>query len=366
MTRVLIIEDDTLIRGNIAEALSYEGFAILEAENGRIGLQMARDYLPDLIISDVMMPEMDGYEVLTHLRSDPGTASIPFIFTTARIDQSSRRQGMDLGADDYLTKPFAVQELLSAVNTRLRKHALLVEEYEQKLESLRGQLLSSLPHELRTPLTGIIGYAELLMLEGDDLDGSQVMAMATNIHKAGQRLSRLIENYLLYAQIEILRSDPDRVRLLQSNVVEQPAYIITEVIQEVAARAGRQTDVELVIEETGAIMVSQDSLHKITSELVDNAMKFSRQGTPVQITVNAHDAVFIMDIVDHGRGMTPEQIKNIALAVQFDRKLYEQQGFGLGLVIAKRLAELHRGEVRIESVIDTFTRVRVTLPLKPA
>src|SRR4051812_32186121 len=114
MSRILVIEDDPNIRYNVSEILAYEGFEVLEAENGLIGLQVARDYLPDLIICDVMMPELDGYGVLLELNTDTATATIPFIFLTAISDKHSMRRGMERGADDYLTKPFSSNELLSA------------------------------------------------------------------------------------------------------------------------------------------------------------------------------------------------------------------------------------------------------------
>lgn len=134
MTKVLIIEDEEHIRENIALALTYQGFTTLEAANGIVGVEVAQQDIPDLIICDIMMPELDGYEVLRQLQLDPATATIPFIFSTALADRQSVRYGMQLGADDYLTKPFTNEELLASIRTRLNKHQTASDTY-QKLDN---------------------------------------------------------------------------------------------------------------------------------------------------------------------------------------------------------------------------------------
>jgi DNA-binding response OmpR family regulator len=122
MKKILVIEDEEPVRMNIVELLELEGFDVLEAENGRIGLRLAQTESPDLIISDANMPELDGYGVLSALRQNPKTVAIPFIFLTARAEKVDMRQGMRLGADDYLTKPFTLNELMHAVSSRLERH----------------------------------------------------------------------------------------------------------------------------------------------------------------------------------------------------------------------------------------------------
>ncbi len=125
MNKILVIEDEESVRENILDLLEAEGFDTIPAANGRIGLQLAISELPDLVLCDLMLPEIDGYGVLTALREEPFTATIPFIFLTARSTRADFRQGMELGADDYLTKPFTRAELLSAVTSRLSKQASL-------------------------------------------------------------------------------------------------------------------------------------------------------------------------------------------------------------------------------------------------
>ncbi|MEH2380625.1 MAG: EAL domain-containing response regulator [Nostoc sp.] len=125
MPKILIIEDEEAVRENILDLLEAEGFQTLAAANGRIGIHLAISEVPDLILCDIMMPELDGYGVLKALREDTSTATIPFIFLTAKSAKSDFRQGMDMGADDYITKPFTRSELLSAIMNRLEKYATL-------------------------------------------------------------------------------------------------------------------------------------------------------------------------------------------------------------------------------------------------
>ena len=132
MTRILVIEDDLFVRENIVELLEAEDFEVFSTENGILGILWAQDNRPDLVICDVMMPEMNGYDVLAEMRQLPTTALIPFIFLTAMADKRDIRHGMELGADDYLTKPFTREELLNAINARLAKQEKLMKQYNEE------------------------------------------------------------------------------------------------------------------------------------------------------------------------------------------------------------------------------------------
>lgn len=144
MTKILVIEDERPVRENLVELLEAEDYETYSTENGLIGTIWAYNHFPDLIICDVMMPEINGYEVLSGLRSNSITASIPFIFLTAKADKIDIREGMNLGADDYLTKPFTRQEVLSAISSRLSKQKIFVKQYQQerqRTEELQQKLI---------------------------------------------------------------------------------------------------------------------------------------------------------------------------------------------------------------------------------
>ncbi|MEH0158222.1 response regulator [Limibacter armeniacum] len=138
MKKILLIEDNPEMRENTAEILELSNYDVVTAENGKVGVEKARAELPDLIISDIMMPEMDGYGVLFALSKDPKTASIPFIFLTAKAEKSDFRKGMSHGADDYLTKPFDDMELLDAIESRLKKNEIIKKQYDKGEEGLEA------------------------------------------------------------------------------------------------------------------------------------------------------------------------------------------------------------------------------------
>jgi YesN/AraC family two-component response regulator len=139
MAKILLIEDDRFNRNLFQECLETEGFNTISAQDGASGIEQAREYVPDLILCDIVLPRLNGYEVLSQLRQDPKTTLIPFIFLTARAEKSERRQGMELGADDYLIKPLTIDELLAAVSARLERQAMLrqyfASEYRQETEN---------------------------------------------------------------------------------------------------------------------------------------------------------------------------------------------------------------------------------------
>ncbi|MBN1286541.1 MAG: response regulator [Anaerolineae bacterium] len=364
MVKVLVIEDEAPLLENILDILTFEDFEAIGAADGEEGVRLARECLPDLILCDIMMPKLDGYGVLLELRNDSTTSMIPLIFLTAKADRPSMRRGMELGADDYLPKPFTNVELVAAIESRLDRHTALVEKYKQQVDAMRHVIVYTLPHEFRTPLTGIWTAAQWLAEEFDHLERDAVLQLLQTIVKSGERLHRLIENYLLYAQIELVGLNLDKLTALRAFEVQEPIALIRQVAAGQAETLERGAD--LVCETGGAEVgakVFKDSLKKIVTELVDNACKFSKAGTPIQIKVTTDDRVLSFCITDHGRGMTPEQIARVGAYVQFERKLYEQQGIGLGLIIAKRLAELHNGALTIQSVPGRQTTVCVTLPL---
>ena len=364
MTKILVIEDEIGIRDNVVDILELEGFETLAAQDGQLGIELAMKQLPDLILCDIMMPDIDGYQVLMEVRDNLATAMIPFVFLTAKADRPSVRYGMELGADDYLTKPFTASGLVAAITTRLEKQQVMTQRYTQMLEDLRGNnIFNILPHELRTPLVAILGYAELLMWDTDTLSPQRISEMAERIFTSGKRLHHLVENFLVYAQIQIIRADPDRLTALRDHYVNRPDKLITQIAFDKAQQANREADLQIIVTEEHTLQISLESLKKIIEELVDNAFKFSDPGTPVQITAEVVEQMYQWTITNNGRGMTSEQIANIGAGMQFERLLYEQQGAGLGLVIAQQLVELHSGTLEIESELDTETVVHVRLPL---
>ena len=368
MKQILVIEDEGNIRENIVEMLEMEDYTVIEAGDGMTGIHLAQETHPDLILCDIMMPEIDGYDVLLELRSNPQTVTIPFVFLTALADRASNRQGMNLGADDFISKPFTPQELLDAINSRLQKHTIIVEEItgevNNQIEDLRRNIVHALPHEIRTPLTGIIGCAEFLKMDDNEfpIEPDRVRNVAGIIERSAKRLVRLAENYLLYAQIEIISSDSVRIDELRQTFIENPGSVIFDIAHQRAEAYERLDDLDIVINNCSA-QINEQNMWKIAEELIDNAFKFSPIGSKVVVRTEIRDHYFMCSITDQGRGMSAEEIAQVGAYSQFGRTLYEQQGVGLGLVIAKRLVGLHCGQLDIQSKLDEGSTFSVYVPL---
>jgi two-component system sensor histidine kinase/response regulator len=362
MKKILVIEDEKSVRENLLELLDAEEFDAIGADDGKTGVELAITHLPDLIICDVMMPELDGFGVLSRLRSCQETSMIPFIFLTAKADKMDLRQGMSLGADDYLTKPFTIAELLEAISVRFEKVAAFEQQSQKKLDNLRSSITLSLPHELRTPLNGILGCSELLVQEWDTLDREEVREMAEGINKSAKRLLRLTQNFLMYAELELITTYPERIEALKTGQISSATSVIEQVCVYQARQVGRETDLQMELQDS-SIRIGKSRLEKIVEELIDNAFKYSAKGTPIRVVAAPAEQMYALSISDRGRGMTAAQIAEIGGYMQFERKLYEQQGSGLGLSIAKRLTQLLGGELTIDSVPEKQTTVRVKLPI---
>src|SRR3989475_436944 len=280
MPKILVIDDDPSLREVIQISLQHAGFEVVEADNGVAGVQQACAQLPDLILCDVRMERMDGYRTLAALRQDTATAPIPVILMTGQADTAGMRQGMELGADDYLSKPFTVPQLLAAVNARLKKHQTVRELAERKLADLRANISLALPHELLTPLNGILGFTDILITDHSQLQPDEIVSMAEAIRDSAERLQRLIENFLIYAQLELLQAD--QLQALREGKTSDLRRPIERVAQTRAERVGRSDDLVLKLcDADGAI--AEDYLTKVAGELLENAFKFSAPGSPIHV-----------------------------------------------------------------------------------
>ena len=359
MTCILIIEDEDLIRESLEDLLLAEGFKVITAENGERGMHLAKQNQPDLILCDVRMPIFNGYEVLEWLRQDKELSTVPFLFLTSMMDRHSTRKGMSLGADDYLEKPCTKDELLAAIAARLGKQKAIDQRIAEKMDALRRSITLSLPHELQTPLSGIMGLSELLMIENEELIPEEVYEYAEGIHRSAERLHRLIQNYLLYSKLMLLRSQ-GQTRFTAPYPCNSQ-MIISKIGDRKVKEYARTNDLELDLAEFDLAVSSEDFI-KIVDELVDNAFKYSNPRSKVAIRTQVTDQQWIFTIQDSGRGMNENQIANIGAYMQFERQFYEQQGSGLGLVIAKTLLEFYGGEIDIQSQEDLGTKISVTIP----
>ena len=363
VTKVLVIEDAKDLRDDVVEMLSLEGYEAEGAENGIEGVRLAREFYPDLIVCDIMMPELDGYGVLQNLRATSDTATIPFIFLTAKTDRVDMRHGMVMGADDYLTKPFRVNELLDSIRVRLEKIDELEKAATKRIDAMAENIMTALPHELRTPLNTIIGFSEMLMVESQTLKPDLITDWSQHINVAAHRLYRLVENYLFYARLEVANSGNETVINVEDARMEYPLSMVEMNVHNRAEHYGRHDDLVTDYVDTSAIRMLDVHLNKIIEELVDNAFKFTEAGVVVKVSTQVDDRYFIFRVKDDGRGMANEDINSIGAYMQFQRWFFEQQGMGLGLAIVKLLVKLYGGELNFVSLPTPGLEVEVKIPL---
>lgn len=352
MKKILIVEDEEIVRSNIAEILESENFEVIETDNGISAIKSLENSLPDLIISDIMMPGIDGYDLVKYIQSNPVTSGIPIILLTARSETRDIRMGMQYGADDYITKPFKANDLISAVKTRLQKQS----NFKQKFDDLKSNISMYIPHELRTPLVSILGFADLIINNLDDLEKREIKEMAEKVKHSGLRLYDRIEKFLYFAELELNKTENKSIDKTQID-----SMYVTNLL----TSKFRNNDVSLLsikIDEA-ELKISQDYLSRILIELVDNAYKFMQSSSPIIISGEVIGNTYQILVIDKGMGMTKDEEKQITAFKQFNREQNQQEGNGLGLAIVKNIVKLADGNFEINSKKDEGTEVKINLGL---
>jgi two-component system, sensor histidine kinase and response regulator len=268
---------------------------------------------------------------------------------------------MNLGADDYLTKPFTHQDLLEAINSRIQKHKAFEQKAQEQLDELCHKITLSLPHELRTPLNGIIGTTQLLISDFEEMPPDEIQEMLENISISAARLYRLTCNFLLYADLELLERDPQRVEYFPKGLISDPERLIRGIIQDKIQETQRTFSNFCLEIEKCPLNIPEDIFNKIAEELIDNTLKFSVVNSKIIVKGYQVFNRYCLEFINSGRGMTAEQIAQIGAYQQFERGIYEQQGSGLGLILVKRLVQFYQGNIEIESTPGKTTIVRVIL-----
>lgn len=361
MTTILIIEDDEDIRTEIVDMLHLEGYETIEASDGVTGLQSAFAHTPDMILCDVIMPRIDGYEVLLQIRLNPKTWLTPFVFLTAKSEHEDLRRGMNLGADDYLAKPFDYKELIKTVQARLDKQHLLEITRQEEANTLQSLVLTSLPQEIQIPLTVITEHVSILRkLQPKSPTKTLQTRILDSIEQATAQLHRISENYLLRMQLEMLRRDNGRVNQLRQLSTPAPSMYITDIAQERAGHFHRTSNLEINLQDQ-SIQITAKHLQKLVYELTDNAFKFSPVDSTVHVKSESSDKEYILRISNKGGSLTQKDIENLDESL-LHAQSNNSQGFGFGLLLSKQICELYGGALNIERERGGETTVSVTLP----
>ena len=354
MTTILMIDDDEAIRATYGMALRRAGHHVIEANSGPAGLVLARRHLPDLILTDIHMPGGDGASLLRDIRQDPELRAKQVVLMTGKPEEVTPRRGMEEGADDFLVKPVSLEALLACVKARFSRASISWRVEDDTLKNLRASIPPNLPHEFFTPMAGIVGLMEILESGYSRFSTDEVRAIHRDVHQSALRLNRTLRNYLLILDFQAATSHA-AIRPLFPSEIETA---IQAGVADALRLNDRRSDLSVRIEPR-PLAVKLADLSLMVEELVDNACKFSRQGTPLTVGLLADGR---LTITDQGRGMTAEQIGRIGAFQQFDRKKFEQQGLGLGLILVQKLAVACHAEFSMSSEPGTGTQVQITFP----
>lgn len=372
---ILVVEDDRFMLEGISDLLTLGDVGydvqVLMAENGRMALDLIAQQPPDLIISDIMMPELDGFELLHRVRQNSAWVHIPVVFITAKGAKKDIHKGRTSGANLYLTKPFKSSEVLDLVRTQLKRAFDRQASRQQSMAELKRSILQILNHEFRTPLTYVTAYYEMLVESLSQMrDEENLQEFLRGIQTGCLRLARLVEDFI---QVLELRTGETSHRFMaNAQPIANLPQLIRQTITEVQANMPYQQvpiHHEAGPEPPPLIWGDAEALQQIFFRLLQNAVKFThrrnRQEGSVTITTQVAGDWLEIAFVDEGIGFPPHMKEQLFdLFFQYNRSLLEQQGSGIGLTIAKALVELHGGHIEAENRPDNAGSVfTVRLPL---
>lgn len=365
MPLILIIETDPDLREELRDLLLYERFQVQEAWDGSSAWQQLQTSRPDLILSCVQYTEGTGFEWLKKLRLSPEYAAIPMLFLTGLASPEDMRKAMNLGADDYLVKPVRSQDLMQAIQTRLKRLQDIQAPQQHGFEHYRHSLLRHFPHEVFTPLNVLLGSARLLQTRFRNMPPHRLEQLASSLMHNGSRLYHLLQNQLMFLELETwehLEQQPWKNQVIGIESIP----VIEQVSREKARYYQRMTDLQLQLV-PATVMILEKHLQVVIRELIDNALKFSPPGSPVIISSKLQaNQRWALKVLNTGSGMTAEQVNDIQAFQQFNRSHQEQQGLGLGLSLCKRLLHCYSAKLQIESRPERYTLFSLELPCQPA
>ena len=348
---ILIVDDEPSIRMGLAATIRRHGYEVITAVNGDDGFLKARQFLPDLIVSDVMMPDLNGFEMRQQMSADPLLASIPFIFLTARTAHEDRVTGIRGGADDYVTKPFVTEELMARIEAVLRRVKTEQERgreqgkqfVQEEMEKLRREVLQNFSHELRTPLGNVMMSLDMMVSNKfKSLEEQQEFLRIA--HTSADRLESLVADIILLSDI-----DQNNLNLMRQDI-DVEHHILVPVRRRLTRYEEKQLNFIQDINMTGVIKAPRREFVQSLVHLADNAFKFSPEQGTVKMTVNpgGNGGATIL-IQDEGIGipvdLREKVFERFYQVSQGDERHY--QGLGVGLTIARAVFSALGGEVKI-------------------
>lgn len=339
--KILVIEDELAVRQTLEDLLELNGHTVLAAADGIEGLKLV-ERRPDLILCDIRMPGMDGYEVLAAIQNLPQCRDVPFIFLTAKASRDDQRRGMAMGADDYITKPFTERDIVEAIAARFRRQQPLRERIEQLLDERRREASAEWSHALMTPLNGVLGGLQLIESEADTIKPGELREMLGLIRAGAEQQLALSRKLILHFELERLATT-----LAAPASCDAPTVVTAAAAR--AAEEGKRSSDLTVRCDPGSVPIAETFLTAAVAELAENAFRFSKSGETVTISGKCQSGRYRIEIADQGPGMAAEQCARASGFTQFEQSRHNQQGIGLGLAIARAAAKLAGGRLLLEA-----------------
>ncbi len=345
--KVLIVEDNPDLRLFIATNLA-DDYHVEMAKDGVEGLELAKRWVPHLIVSDIMMPRMDGYELTRQVRKDPSLSQVPVILATAKSGGDAVAEGLEVGANDYLAKPFEIRELKARVSVQLRTRRLErnLNERESRLAAI-GQMTSAIVHDLKNPLSAIIGFAELT--RQDVLTGKGAEMVTHDLEPVLSEANRL--SHMIAEVLDFARGSSSDLNLMPTELAVYLETVCLPMKQKLTAMG-----IELILQhESGVdllVNIDNDRMLRVIENLIRNAQEAIWAGNQdardkhIWITTRCDERSVSVRIADDGPGISPEMIPNIFDAFTTGKK---RSGTGLGLATVRNLVIAHGGEITVEA-----------------
>jgi two-component system sensor histidine kinase/response regulator len=353
--KILIIEDEKDIQDSLKTILELSDYAVAVADNGEEGMQKTAEVKPDLILCDVMMPVMDGFQFLKLLREKG--IDIPLIFLTAKAQYEYLRTGMNLGADDYLFKPFKSADLLKSIERRLNRKIELQHSLQIRINSLESTISLMVGHEFNTPIHGIASFTNLIKRRASELAISEIEEFCQHLDSSTNRLKNTFQKVKMYYE---LKND------VAFNAISKNSNKIDELLSTIAVRVAndrrRSQDLEMHINTAVEFLVSEELFPVALYELIDNAFKFSKQGDAVIVSVSGNPDGIVIEIQDSGETSNAAEVKNqVGELGQINRNLYEQQGLGVGLALSSLIITSQNGTLAFEDILPQGIKAVILL-----
>lgn len=361
MEKILIIEDDFNLRENLGELFEIHNYEIITAINGLDGIEKAFSKKPDIIICDISMPEMNGFEVLAVLRKNRSTFFTPFLFLSAITDKLNIREGMNLGADDYITKPYENNEILQAVRAKLDKFKSTQSNIESKIKDKTTHIPTNVPFQFRVPLKNVLGFTKLLLNGFNQFPQEEVLSILKNINESAERLLKMIDNYSYISKFENPNVDIFKNAIPYFNIEE----LIIQKANFYANKYGKNKFLGLIVDEMSqtTVKINAEDLHKIIDELFDNVFRYSYDNKMITIIgrKNKHNYEIITE--NSSKGINADLINNIGIVSAPVDQEFELQSVGLGLTLINKISEAYNGKCIINSIPYEKTNITVILPI---